>query len=132
MSVKPFRHSDRGESLSSCEKFGAGRIPEDHGRDSCRRSLSEFYCQNPLNLKVLNREENASICSTECVNGSIGFIAKEMIPPSFLNKRARRREGPAAARPVFFVQPARGRGGRHGATNRRKRAGGACAVVAHH
>ncbi len=74
MSAKPFRHSDRGESLSSCEKFGAGRIPEDHGRDSCRRSLSEFYCQNPLNLKVLNREENASICSTECVNGSIGFI----------------------------------------------------------
>ncbi len=74
MSAKPFRHSDRGESLSSCEKFGAGRIPEDHGRDSCRRSLSEFYCQNPLNLKVLNREGNASICSTECVNGSIGFI----------------------------------------------------------
>ena len=25
MSAKPFRHSDRGESLSSCEKFGAGR-----------------------------------------------------------------------------------------------------------
>jgi len=27
-----------------------------------------------MNLEVLNREENASICSTECVNGSIGFI----------------------------------------------------------
>ena len=24
MSAKPFRHSDRGESLSSCEKFGPG------------------------------------------------------------------------------------------------------------
>ncbi len=93
---------------------------------------AHLYCQKPQNSKVLNREENASICSTESVNGSIGFIAKEMIPPSFLNKRARRREGPAAARPVFFVQPARGRGGRHGATNRRKRAGGPRPVVPHH
>ena len=31
-SAKPFRHSDRGEPLSSREKFGAGIwIPEEHG-----------------------------------------------------------------------------------------------------
>ncbi len=74
---------------------------------------AHLYCQKPQNSKVLNREENASICSTESVNGSIGFIAKEMIPPSFLNQRARlptwpwrgsagdaaARRGPIARRP---------------------------------